>query len=266
MLQERDIIVAAAGVFAVFLAAVFWKYHCRKREAGEEGELRTAKTLKRLSKRRFTVINDVMLQTPRGTSQIDHIVVSVYGIFIIETKNYGGLITGSENSEYWYQHIGTRRNEFGNPVKQNYGHVRAVRYALADFEKEAGERFRYIPVVVFQNRCRLRVETENEHVVYEKRLRRFIRRIKGKKLYSSDVVKELAGRLEECNISGRRAKKKHVKEVKKIAARREKLISRRRCPKCGGRLKKKRGKYGVYWRCRNFPDCSFTKSADFKVY
>ncbi len=35
----------------------------------------------------------------KGITQIDHIIVSIYGVFIIETKNYKGLITLNEYSE-----------------------------------------------------------------------------------------------------------------------------------------------------------------------
>ena len=33
------------------------------------------------------------------------------------------------------------------------------------------------------------------------------------------------------------------------------------CPDCGGYLTKKRGKYGLFWACSNFPDCGFTKKS-----
>ena len=45
----------------------------------------------------YHVMDDVMLKTTNGTTQIDHIVVSKYGIFAIETKNYRGEIYGNDN-------------------------------------------------------------------------------------------------------------------------------------------------------------------------
>ncbi|WP_353885483.1 nuclease-related domain-containing protein [uncultured Treponema sp.] len=38
----------------------------------------------------YRIINDVLLKTCRGITQIDHVVLSEYGIFVIETKNYSG--------------------------------------------------------------------------------------------------------------------------------------------------------------------------------
>ena len=47
------------------------------------------KILSSLDENEYKVLNDVMVRTQNGkTSQIDHIVVSAYGIFVIETKNY----------------------------------------------------------------------------------------------------------------------------------------------------------------------------------
>ena len=38
---------------------------------------------------------DVTLPTVDGTTQIDHVFVSVFGVFVVETKNKGGWIFGS---------------------------------------------------------------------------------------------------------------------------------------------------------------------------
>lgn len=32
------------------------------------------------------------------------------------------------------------------------------------------------------------------------------------------------------------------------------------CPKCGGRLEKKIGKYGKFWGCSNYPKCQYTEN------
>ena len=60
---------------------------------GKAGEKRVARKLDWLPKE-YIILNDIMLPTQYGTTQIDHIVVSPYGIFVIETKNYKGWIFG----------------------------------------------------------------------------------------------------------------------------------------------------------------------------
>ena len=72
---------------------------------GSIGEKKAAAVLSGLPQQQYRLLNDVMLQTAYGTTQIDHIVVSVYGIFVIETKNYKGWITGSEYGEHWIKNM-----------------------------------------------------------------------------------------------------------------------------------------------------------------
>ena len=66
---------------------------------GRRGEVMVALRLMLLCRNRYKVINDVLLKTPWGSSQIDHVIVSLYGIFVLETKTYEGTIYGGDNSE-----------------------------------------------------------------------------------------------------------------------------------------------------------------------
>jgi hypothetical protein len=67
---------------------------------GMIGERKARKQLSRLPSENYRVLNDVVVKTKTGSSQIDHVVISPYGIFVIETKNYKGWIHGREDSEY----------------------------------------------------------------------------------------------------------------------------------------------------------------------
>jgi hypothetical protein len=60
------------------------------------------------------------------TAQIDHAIVSAFGIFVIETKNYAGRIYGDANSPEWHQGLCDISHPFPNPLRQNYGHVKAL--------------------------------------------------------------------------------------------------------------------------------------------
>ena len=55
----------------------------------------------------YTIFNNLLFESNGRSTQIDHIVVSPYGVFVIETKGYKGWILGGENSEYWTQVIRT---------------------------------------------------------------------------------------------------------------------------------------------------------------
>lgn len=93
---------------------------------GKVGEKVVAGKLDHLPKDQYWVLNNVTIPTPKGSSQIDHLVVSVYGIFVIETKNYNGWIYGGEHAEYWTQNICGNKYQLYNPILQNAGHVRAL--------------------------------------------------------------------------------------------------------------------------------------------
>ena len=78
------------------------------------------------------LLNNITLPIKDGTTQIDHILVSVKGIFVIETKHYSGSIFASASSPTWTQAFHKRSYQFQNPARQNFKHVRAVQ-ALLEF-------------------------------------------------------------------------------------------------------------------------------------
>jgi hypothetical protein len=73
---------------------------------GIQGEKQVARRLRRLDSRQYIVLSDLLLPCGSRLTQIDHVVVSVYGIFVIETKNYHGTISGSIWKEFWVQTCG----------------------------------------------------------------------------------------------------------------------------------------------------------------
>jgi hypothetical protein len=58
--------------------------------------------------------------------------VSRFGIFVIETKDYKGWIFAGADDRFWTQVLYHFKFRFQNPLRQNYGHVRAIR-DLLDF-------------------------------------------------------------------------------------------------------------------------------------
>lgn len=60
----------------------------------------------------------------KQSSQLDHIIVSPYGIFVIETKNHKGMIFGDINGKVWTETFLSTHHTFYNPVHQNEQHLR----------------------------------------------------------------------------------------------------------------------------------------------
>ena len=95
---------AVAGIIIVLVIVLRKNGINRNNIRGNVGEWQVANILKQLNPEQFVVLNDIMFEKQQttaneiATTQIDHIVVSIYGIFVIETKNYAGKIYGTEKS------------------------------------------------------------------------------------------------------------------------------------------------------------------------
>ena len=76
------------------------------------------------------LLNNITLPVEDGTTQVDHILVSRYGIFVIETKHYKGWVFGDAHSRQWTQVLFKRKHRFQNPLHQNYKHVKAIQSLL----------------------------------------------------------------------------------------------------------------------------------------
>ncbi|MFM4961087.1 nuclease-related domain-containing protein [Aeromonas caviae] len=83
-----------------------------------------------LDKREYRLLKDVTLPTPQGSTQIDHVIVSRFGVFVIETKNMKGWIFGDPRHKRWTQQLFRRRHGFQNPLHQNYLHLMTLKSLL----------------------------------------------------------------------------------------------------------------------------------------
>lgn len=110
------------AIFLGFLKSPYFK--------GKVGERRVKSASSRLDPNQHTIFHDVTLPTGDGTTQIDHVIISRQGIFVIETKNYSGWIFGSEKSRFWTQVIYKTKNKFQNPLLQNYKHIKTLQDLL----------------------------------------------------------------------------------------------------------------------------------------
>ena len=254
------IIILVVSLF-IYLA----RYNSAKQK-GKRGEMRVSAILSKLSDE-YTILNDLVFRTEKGTTQIDHIVVSKYGIFTIETKNYRGEIYGDDNRKEWTQLIVTKvtyekkwwktytyvtKNRFYNPVKQSVGHALRIKELLSVFP-----HVKIVPIVVFTGDAILRYVESNNHVVYEENLLDVIDGYKTTYLTDNDVQAVLAI-LTGNNIRETVSDRQHVKNLRIAAREVNATINSGICPKCGGHLIKRNGKYGTFYGCSNYPKCRFT--------
>lgn len=217
---------------------------------GAKGESRVARQLRKLNDEQYKVFNDVLIRTGTGSSQIDHIVISVYGIYVIETKNYRGWIHG--NSEYWTQSIYKEKVKFRNPIKQNWAHIYALKEVLSDFQQVT-----YHPIVVFTGRGELKNIVSKIPVIYDYQLFQTIMNKRGTPILTIEQVNSIANKLNEINITDKTIRKEHIRQVRNHAYKQKRLEKSLVCPRCGGNLVVRKGAYGKFYGCSNYPKCRY---------
>ncbi|MCP4106613.1 MAG: NERD domain-containing protein [Desulfobacteraceae bacterium] len=74
----------------------------------------------------YHVLKNIVIPAYDGTTQVDQVIVSKYGIFVIEIKNYKGWIFGKENDAKWTQALYKEKHSFQNPLRQNYKHIKSL--------------------------------------------------------------------------------------------------------------------------------------------
>lgn len=250
-------------VLIVFFIAGWW-YNSPEHK-GKQGEQRVCSILSHLPEE-YHVLNDIVLKTEKGTTQIDHVVVSKYGIFAIETKNYRGEIYGDDERKEWTQIITTdvtyakkwwktytyvTKNYFYNPVKQSLGHAFRIKELLTEFPS-----IKVIPIVVFAGDAILRNVRSNHHVIYEDRLLEIIYSYETCYLTDNDVQTALEI-FNKNNVRETVSDRQHVENIRKAAREVNATINSGICPKCGGHLVERHGKYGTFYGCSNYPHCRF---------
>ena len=124
-----------------------------------------------LSHKDYFIFNNLIVPTndDRKTAQIDHVVVSRFGVFVIESKQYSGWIFANSHQSRWTQTLPNGAKFYlQNPLLQNYGHVSALREHL-NFVKN-----RFFNVVVFSGDFEFKTETP-QNVVRDNSLVDFIK-------------------------------------------------------------------------------------------
>lgn len=237
--------VALLIAIRIFIA---W-FNSPKRK-GALGEWVVARRLQSGLPEEYVILNDVYLPLPDGTTtQIDHIVVSQFGVFVVETKTYAGWIFGDEKSAQWTQSIYRTKSRFQNPLRQNYKHI----CALAD--NLGIDKSYFHNVVVFDDDCTFKTEMPRG-VVYVKQLVGYIKSVTTP-LIKSEQVAEVASVIGEWQetVSEER-KSSHVANLKK----RHSAVTEGdvpACPYCGGRMVlRTRKKDGTkFYGCESYPKC-----------
>ncbi|WP_394146581.1 NERD domain-containing protein [Vibrio atypicus] len=217
---------------------------------GVFGEFLVNKLLSQLPDSDYTLVRNVTLPTDDGTTQIDHIVVSRFGIFAVETKNMKGWIFGSKNQKQWTQKIYRHSSKFQNPLHQNYKHVKTLESLLAvDSEKLHS-------VVVFIGDSTFKTDMP-ENVTYARGCLEYIKKFE-QLVFSESEYSQFVYSINEVKLKkGIVTDIKHRQHVKEIVEAKE---AKKQCSRCGSEMVVRETKRGEnkgkqFWGCSAFPKC-----------
>jgi hypothetical protein len=187
---------------------------------GELGEYKIDIQISQMPKE-YRYISDLFIKNSKsstGYSQIDHVIITPYGLFVIETKNYQGIIYGGRERKVW---LINGKLKMMNPLMQNYGHIQA----LKNFIDVKYYQF-FISIVSFTKRCTLKIEEElrqinsNQLVIYDVELTQFINRkiavLKlqfNKPVLMKDDIEIIYNSLLNSNILDESIRKQHVESI-----------------------------------------------------
>jgi hypothetical protein len=193
----------------------------------------------------------LVVPTSRGSAEIDHLIVSKYGLFVIELKDYSGWIFGDKADAKWTAVHFKKKFWFQNPLRQNFSHVMALQELLGigrdkmhqavvfrgDFEFKTP-----IPAGVLCHDYRSWVESHTRVLLLDDEVTR-----------AAMTLKKIADD-EPISIET------HIDTL------RERFSSDSVCPVCGGELRVLLARQGPkpgssFLGCSNYPDCDFTKNS-----
>ena len=277
--------VAAIGFFLIYLSVrlikkgvEFYRFQKKNRDAqfsgsavsrsrrrtyeeaiGDSGERRVSSFLANLPREEYQVFNDLLVRNGKYTTQVDHVILSRYGVFVLETKNIHGKVYGSENSEFWKQYLPdsgykrfglTQEHELRNPIWQNDGHIKTLRRLVF------GQEVPIIGIVVFPYDTDANV-TANKPVLKMWEVVSYINTYQDV-VMSAEQVNTYRRRLLEVVSTDEADREKHLENVNLSKARRDMAVANGKCPRCGGTLVLRNGKYGQFYGCSNYPRCNYT--------
>ncbi|MFZ2948065.1 MAG: NERD domain-containing protein [Desulfuromonadaceae bacterium] len=232
----------------IFILAALFKSSWFKGVMGEFIVNIAAKLM--LDKNEYHLIKNVTLPTDDGTTQIDHIIVSKYGVFVVETKNMKGWIFGGSNQSTWTQKIFKHSSKFQNPLYQNYKHVKTLESLLG----LSDQQIHSLIVFVGESTFKTVMPANVTHGIG------YIRFIKSKTtpVLSAGEVNNIVSKIASGRLTPSfKTSREHVAHVKSIVSEKQSTTG---CPKCGSVMVMREANKGAnkgnkFLGCSQYPQC-----------
>ena len=234
----------------------------------------------KLDKKQYIVLHDIMLPTAEGvTTQIDHIVVSQWGVFVIETKSYSGSIYGKASEPQWTAKYNPRQKGFSfqNPIRQNYKHIATLSECLGI------DQLYFKTIIAFSGAAKFGKDMPHE-VMHFRNVPDYLREHSKDIIIPHEQIQEVAETIIAWQATLTHSQKSsHVENLRKSHVKAETIEEKSpiidefssapspedstkhhhssstipMCPKCNVAmvLRTRKSDGGKFWGCPNYPKC-----------
>lgn len=176
---------------------------------GKVGEFLINTNVKmRLDEKVYRLIKNITLPIDDGSTQIDHIVVSIYGVFVIETKNMKGWIFGGERQQTWTQKLFKESYKFQNPLFQNFKHIQTLKALLQLSDEQIHSVVAFTGESTFKTPMPENVTQGSEYISYIKSKTKLV-------LPESDIQNIIAKIEQERLTPSFKTDREHIKQLDK---------------------------------------------------
>lgn len=202
----------------------------------------------------------------KETTEIDAIMIHHSGIYVFESKNYGGWIFGNERNAWWTQSLlgegySAQKERFYNPVWQNRTHIKYLRKKLGLFDGKI------YSVIVFSDRCEFKdvtIFSDDVILTQQFQLAASIQKYTNKTIFNQEKINKYYDLLYPYTQLTEEQKQEHIKNLQERMNLRR-LQQNKVCPRCGSKLVLRVAKKGAlagheFYGCANYPKCRYTEN------
>ena len=211
------------------------------------------------------ILHDILIDGAEDlTSQMDLLLIGETGIYVVEVKMFNDArIYGDGKRSTWYYYKGGKKYEIYSPLRQNKKHIEYLKKFLQDF----GEVPCYSIITLICEEFKVTNINKNPDYITTAicsslpSMNEAIKIISKDKqrIFDQEKRQEIYNYILNNQHLGKEARIKHKEKIKEIKKERESIKEKNLCPYCNTSLILRKGNYGEFYGCSNFPKCKYTQ-------
>lgn len=206
------------------------------------------------------VLHDVLIDgTCDNTSQIDLLMIGKKGIYVVEVKSFANAkIYGDVQRSKWTYYSHGKKYEIYSPLKQNKKHVEYLKKFLQDFGPIPC--FSILTVICEDFKVSGQFPPNTVLCSSLPAMKRGIQSIAEShpEVWSESTQQEIFSYIKNNQHNGKAARIEHKERVISYKNELDRLTQQKQCPYCKTDLILRKGKYGDFYGCKNYPKCKYT--------